>query len=238
MTQPPSRPEARSRFGSQTASELGAPVASSIPEQLPGHEPASARKGYEDGNAFVWRNRRVEGSFGRHGLARGAMLFGVERHLRLGKAGRTTARLLDCGDRHRGERRLRARRDACLPAPRWSASGPKVPVVGLGGGPGRAVRPLPWRPSGRSSRGPRPDRYLPPCRDREGDRIELPVRPRPPAPGGSRAPQPSELPVRTAAWPRCLVLPGVPIPPRPGRVYARTSPGSSPPTAETMPGVR
>jgi len=44
MTAPPSRPEARSRLGSQTASELGAPVASSIPEQL-GHEPASARKG-------------------------------------------------------------------------------------------------------------------------------------------------------------------------------------------------
>src|ERR1700751_2295531 len=43
---PPSRPEARSRFGSQTVNELGAPVASSIPEQLPGHQPASARKGY------------------------------------------------------------------------------------------------------------------------------------------------------------------------------------------------
>src|SRR5262249_15517815 len=34
MTVSPSRPEARSRFGSQTANELGAPVASSIPEQL------------------------------------------------------------------------------------------------------------------------------------------------------------------------------------------------------------
>src|SRR5262249_38147111 len=55
MTVSPSRPEARSRFGSQTANELGAPVASSIPEQLPGREPASARKGYEDGNAlFRW----------------------------------------------------------------------------------------------------------------------------------------------------------------------------------------
>src|SRR6266702_5566909 len=73
---PPSRPEARSRFGSQSANELGAPVASSIPEQLPGHEPASARKGYEDGNALVWRYRCVEGSFGRHDLARGAMFFG------------------------------------------------------------------------------------------------------------------------------------------------------------------
>jgi hypothetical protein len=40
MAQPPSRPEARRRFGSQTVNELGAPVASSIPEQLPGREPA------------------------------------------------------------------------------------------------------------------------------------------------------------------------------------------------------
>jgi len=31
---PPSRPEARGRFGSQSANELGAPVASSIPEQF------------------------------------------------------------------------------------------------------------------------------------------------------------------------------------------------------------
>ena len=54
MTQPPSRLEARSRFGCHTASELGAPVASSIPEQLPGREPASARKGYED--ALALRN--------------------------------------------------------------------------------------------------------------------------------------------------------------------------------------
>src|SRR3954470_19748811 len=70
MTSPPSRPEARRRLGSQSANELGAPVASSIPEQLPGHEPASARKGYEDGNAFFWRYRCVEGSAGRHGVAR------------------------------------------------------------------------------------------------------------------------------------------------------------------------
>src|SRR5215467_14793381 len=53
---PPSRLEARRRLGSQTANELGAPVVSSKPEQLPGHEPASARKGYEDGDAFVLRN--------------------------------------------------------------------------------------------------------------------------------------------------------------------------------------
>src|SRR5215216_5843910 len=34
MAQLPSRPEARSRLGSQTANELGAPVASSIPEPV------------------------------------------------------------------------------------------------------------------------------------------------------------------------------------------------------------
>jgi hypothetical protein len=39
------------------ASLAGAPVASSIPEQLPGREPASARKGYEDGNALFRRYR-------------------------------------------------------------------------------------------------------------------------------------------------------------------------------------
>jgi hypothetical protein len=84
MAQRPSRPEARSRFGPQSASELGAPVASSIPEQLPGHEPASARKGYEDGDALVLRNRRVEGSSGRDGVARRVLLFGAERPSRLG----------------------------------------------------------------------------------------------------------------------------------------------------------
>src|SRR5258708_40231829 len=77
MTAPRSRPEGRSRFGPQSASELGAPVASSIPEQLPGHEPASARKGYEDGNALFRRYRCVEGSAGRRSLARGGMLFGA-----------------------------------------------------------------------------------------------------------------------------------------------------------------
>jgi len=53
MMRPPSRLEARSRFGLQTANELGAPVVSSTPGQLPGLEPASARKGYEDGRAFL-----------------------------------------------------------------------------------------------------------------------------------------------------------------------------------------
>src|SRR4029077_14508735 len=88
MTEPSSRPEARSLFGPQSANELGAPVASSIPEQLPGHEPASARKGYEDGNALFRRHRCVEGSFGRYGIARGAMLFGQQRSHRLGQTGR------------------------------------------------------------------------------------------------------------------------------------------------------
>src|SRR6516164_9432345 len=55
MTRPSSRPEARSLLGYQTANELGAPVASSIPAQLPGHEPASARMGYEDGHALFLR---------------------------------------------------------------------------------------------------------------------------------------------------------------------------------------
>src|SRR6516164_9532805 len=69
MTRPPSRPEARRRLGCQTANELGAPVASSIPAQLPGHEPASARMGYEDGQALFLRYRRVEGPLGRGGAA-------------------------------------------------------------------------------------------------------------------------------------------------------------------------
>src|SRR5215831_12127776 len=69
MIRPPSRPEARRRLGYQTANELGAPVASSIPEQLPGHEPASARMGYEDGHALFLRYRRVEGPLGCGGAA-------------------------------------------------------------------------------------------------------------------------------------------------------------------------
>ena len=54
MSRPPPRLEARRRLGCPTANELGAPVVSSIPEQLPRHEPASARKGYEDGTAFLF----------------------------------------------------------------------------------------------------------------------------------------------------------------------------------------
>src|SRR5215204_3051866 len=52
-TPPPSRLEARSRLGDKAANELGAPVASSIPAQLPGPEPASARKGREDDRAVL-----------------------------------------------------------------------------------------------------------------------------------------------------------------------------------------
>src|SRR5215213_11717345 len=51
-TPPPSQLEARSRLGRQTANEPGAPVVSSTPGQLQGHEPASARMGYEDGKVF------------------------------------------------------------------------------------------------------------------------------------------------------------------------------------------
>src|SRR5262249_828648 len=69
MTRPSSRPEARSLLGCQTVNELGAPVASSIPEQLPGHEPASARMGYEDGHALFLQYRRVEGPLGCGGAA-------------------------------------------------------------------------------------------------------------------------------------------------------------------------
>src|SRR4051794_19634635 len=48
-TPPPSRLEARSLLGDKAANELGAPVVSSIPAQLPGPEPASARKGRASG---------------------------------------------------------------------------------------------------------------------------------------------------------------------------------------------
>ena len=69
MIRPSSRSEARSLLGCQTVNELGAPVASSRPAQLPGHEPASARMGYEDGYALVLRYRRVEGPLGCGGAA-------------------------------------------------------------------------------------------------------------------------------------------------------------------------
>src|SRR5258707_15853326 len=85
MTVCPSRPEARRRFGSETPNELGPPVASSIPEQLPGREPPSTRKGYEDGNAVFRCHRRVEESFEHHGVARRAIFFGKQCRCRLGR---------------------------------------------------------------------------------------------------------------------------------------------------------
>ena len=60
-TPPPSRLEAPSRLGDKAANELGAPVVSSIPAQLPGPEPASARKGREMIEQCFGGNRRVAG---------------------------------------------------------------------------------------------------------------------------------------------------------------------------------
>jgi hypothetical protein len=53
MTVSPSRPEARSRRGCKTASELGAPVDSSIPEQLPGRSATET----PDGGVASWQDR-------------------------------------------------------------------------------------------------------------------------------------------------------------------------------------
>src|SRR5258708_32564220 len=102
MARPRSRPEARSRFGPESANELGAPVASSIPEQLRGREPASARKGYED--ALVLRNRRVEGSSERDGVARRVLPFGAVRLSRLGEIGLSGSKLLEPRARLHGKR--------------------------------------------------------------------------------------------------------------------------------------
>jgi putative hemolysin len=63
MAQPPSRQEARSRLGSQTANELGAPVASSIPEQLPGHEPRISKEGIRRCSRFAESTCRKYGHF-------------------------------------------------------------------------------------------------------------------------------------------------------------------------------
>src|SRR5215211_7418219 len=70
-TPPPSRLEARSRLGDKAANELGAPVVSSIPAQLPGPEPASARKGREDDRAVLRWNRCVAGPARRVAAAAG-----------------------------------------------------------------------------------------------------------------------------------------------------------------------
>src|SRR5215831_3218743 len=71
-SRPPPWLEARARLGCQTAGELGAPAISSIPEQLPGHEPASARKGYEGERALQCRDRCFDRSFGRSNPTRWA----------------------------------------------------------------------------------------------------------------------------------------------------------------------
>src|SRR5437868_1481274 len=70
-TRPPSRLEARSRLGDKAANELGAPVVSSIPAQLPGPEPASARKGREDDRAVLRWNRCLAGPARRVAAAAG-----------------------------------------------------------------------------------------------------------------------------------------------------------------------
>jgi hypothetical protein len=76
--------EARARLGCQTAGELGAPAISSIPEQLPGHEPASARKGYEDERTLQCRDRCFDRSFGRSNPTRWASFLRHQRRSRLG----------------------------------------------------------------------------------------------------------------------------------------------------------
>jgi hypothetical protein len=70
MTRAACMTEARSRFGSQSASELGALVACSIPEQLPGTSPHQLRKD-EDGNALARspRPRAAEATEARRGRA-------------------------------------------------------------------------------------------------------------------------------------------------------------------------
>src|SRR5262249_11879895 len=62
-----------------------------IPAQLPGHEPASARMGYEDGHALFLRCRRVEGPLGCGGAAGGGVVLGEYGHSRLGRTGRKVA---------------------------------------------------------------------------------------------------------------------------------------------------
>src|SRR5829696_7622477 len=109
-TATPSRLEARSRLGDKAANELGAPAVSSIPAQLPGPEPASARKGREDDRAVLRWNRRVAGSARRIAAAAGHRLLGRQRRGRLRHAHRAAARTAPHRHWARAERRLRARR--------------------------------------------------------------------------------------------------------------------------------
>src|SRR5215203_5329404 len=78
-TPPPSRLEARSCLGDKAANELGAPAVSSIPAQLPGPEPASARKGREDDRAVLRWNRCVAGPARRVAAAAGHGLLGRQQ---------------------------------------------------------------------------------------------------------------------------------------------------------------
>src|SRR5688500_13212872 len=109
-TPPPSRLEARSRLGEKAANALGAPAVSSIPARLPGHEPASARKGREDDRAFLWWDRRVAGPSRRRRAAAGQGLLGHEREGGLERAHRAPAWLASGRHWPRAERRVRARR--------------------------------------------------------------------------------------------------------------------------------
>src|SRR6266852_6168362 len=106
MARPPSRLEARSRLGCQTANELGAPAVSSIPEQLPGHEPASTRKGHEDEQTRHGWRRRLDALVGGGGAAAWRALFGNKRRHRMGRAGAEVAPVVDRGSGSGTERRL------------------------------------------------------------------------------------------------------------------------------------
>ena len=61
-TAAPSRPEARSPLDGKPRMSLELQSHLPYPEQLPGREPASARKGFEDDDAFVLWCRCFEGS--------------------------------------------------------------------------------------------------------------------------------------------------------------------------------
>src|SRR6516164_3577529 len=106
MAPPPSRLEARSRLGCQTASELGAPAVSSIPEQLPGREPASARKGHEDERTLCSRCRCLDAGVGGSCAAARAAFYRDQRRLRMGRAGAEVAPGADRRDRSGAQRRL------------------------------------------------------------------------------------------------------------------------------------
>ncbi len=76
MSRPPSLLGARRRLGCRTANGLGARVVSSIPEQLSGHETASARRDTKMAQRSLLRHRRCQGPLGRDGVAGGVVLVG------------------------------------------------------------------------------------------------------------------------------------------------------------------